>query len=254
MFAIWAVDVIENNSWTIISILHNLFQTVNMEYVSASKLHTWLLPKRWAVANRTELIFVNGWFHWSWHLGYAFRLKTWHALCFTNGTKTRVATWKDFITGFLHDVEAIPFTAYITECWFHRGWWLSELFSAESTAFVVFCSAKLSKMIWLLVTLCTEVILTFIASNSMISHMLGSFLAYEISLVILESFLNCTWKKLHDVSTGATNEIWIEFDNLHLLLLGNFVLFIWSKIFIEFEVLNDCLASRTFDIFVLRLS
>jgi len=43
LFAIWAIDVIEYYTRSIISILNNFLKAINMENMSASKLNTWFL-------------------------------------------------------------------------------------------------------------------------------------------------------------------------------------------------------------------
>lgn len=81
----------------------------------------------------------------------------------------------------------------------------------------------------------------------------SSFLTYRIASFVFKSFLDFTWHKFHDISTGAAYKIWIQFNNLQFLLLRYFSFLFWSKILIKFEILNFNLASWTFYIFILRL-
>lgn len=178
LFTIWAIKIIEDYTRTVVSIHNILLEATNMEDMSASKLNTWLLSKCGAVTNSAELRFVDIRFHVSLHLGNTLIFKTWHALFFSSGSKTCVATCQNFIARLLHNIEAITFSAYISECWFHTWRWLLKFFFAESATFVISLSAKFTHVIWLIVATSTEILLTLWTSNSMIGHMLSSICTY----------------------------------------------------------------------------
>ena len=162
-----------------------------------------------------------------------------------------MSTIQYFIARFLHQVEAFSFSTNISERWFHTWRWLLEFFLAESATFGISLSTQFTQVIWLSVTCDTEVFLAYMTSDSLVGHMNSSFMTYRISSFVFEAFLHFTWHKLHNISTAATNEIWIQLYNLHLLLLLYFCLLIWSKIFIELILLYNSLASSTFNIFIL---
>lgn len=252
LLAIWAVDVIEYYTRTIVSVLNNFLKAVDVENMSTAELDAWFLAKTWAVTDRTEFIFVNGWFHISLHFCYTFRFKAWHALFFSSWSKTWMSTRQYFIARFLHQVEAFSFSTNISECWFHTWWRLCEFFLTKSATFGISLSADFTQVIWLGITWGTEVFFAYMASNSIVCHMLSSFKTYWVSSFIFETFLYFTWLKLHNVSTRAAYEIWVQFNNLHFLLLLYFCLLIWSEIFIELILLHNCLTSCTFNIFILR--
>jgi len=214
LFTIWAIKIIEDYTRTIVSIHNILLKATNMENMSASKLNTWLLSKCGAVTNSAELRFVDIRFHVSLHFCNTLIFKTWHALLFSSGSKTCVTTGQNFITRLLHNVEAITLSTHISECWFHTWRWLLEFFFTESATFVIGLSTKLSQVIWFSVATSTEILLTFRASNSMICHVLSSICTYQITFVVFKSFLNITWHEFHNVSTGTTHKIWIQFNDL----------------------------------------
>jgi len=162
-----------------------------------------------------------------------------------------MTTFQYLITRFLHHVEAFWFSADISKCGFHTWRWLCEFFLTESATFGVCLSANLAQVIWLGVTLSTEIFFACIASNSIPGHMFSSFLTYKIASFVFKSFLDLTWNKFHDISTRAAYKIWIQFNNLQFLLFRYFSFLIWSKILIKFEILNFNIAFWTMYIFIL---
>jgi len=194
LFTIWAIDVIENYTRSIVPILNNFLKAINMENMSASKLNTWFLSKGRAVTNGTVFIFVNIRFHITVHLGNTCIFKTWHALLFSSWSKTCMTTFQYFVARFLHGVEAFSFSADVSKRWFHTWRWLLEFFLTESALLSVCLPTHLTQVIWLVVATGTEVFLALMASNSIFCHMNSRILTYKIASFVFKSFLDFTWQ------------------------------------------------------------
>lgn len=66
-FALRTIQVIENNTRSIILFLNKFFYAFEMIDMAASKVDTWSLSKTGAVANITEIFFVSFRFFIIWH-------------------------------------------------------------------------------------------------------------------------------------------------------------------------------------------
>lgn len=81
-----------------------------------------------------------------------------------------MTTRKHLVTRLLHQVETIGFPADISECWLHRRRWLLQLLLAISAGLSMSLIAALSDVIWLLFTLRAEILVAFVALDSVVGH------------------------------------------------------------------------------------
>jgi hypothetical protein len=108
-------------------------------------------------------------------------------------------------------------------------------------------------MIWLGITLCTEILLTGIAPDSMIGHVLSSLNRYRVSIVVFLALDNFSRFHHHDISTRTTDHIGITFYHVLYNRLINFVLLFFVQILFQLEILDILVASWTENYLVVRL-
>lgn len=83
-------------------------------------------------------------------------------------------------------------------------------------------------MVRLFTALGTEILPASVASYSVVRHVLGCFGRDWLAPLILLAFDNVSWHLLHYVSTGAFYEVWIKFDDTHLLVFLNCLLLFFT--------------------------
>lgn len=84
-----------------------------------------------------------------------------------------------------------------------------------------------TSMVWISVARNAKVLVTFIASDSILGHVLSCLSGNYVTFIILLIPYYLTREHFHDVPTRTANEIWIEFDDLHSLCSLNLILLLW---------------------------
>ena len=87
-------------------------------------------------------------------------------------------------------------------------------------------------MVWLSVTFGAEVLLTTIASDPVVSHVLSSFCRDGVSLIIFLTFDNISRLHHHDVSASTTDHVGILLNYLHLLVLVDCILLLLIQVLV----------------------
>jgi hypothetical protein len=209
LFAIGAVKIIKDYTWTIILVLYLTLETAKMEDVTTGKVDAWFLAKAWAETNTAIFVLVLFRSHCWVHLGNTLLLKTWHTLLFSSASATWMSTRQQLVTTLLHKVEAFWISADVPKSRFHTWRWLLELSLTEAADFGIVLVTSFTCMIWLIVTACTEVFLTLITPYSIVCHMYSCLFGNGVTLVIFLSFNDFTRDELHNVAALTANEIWI---------------------------------------------
>jgi len=95
------------------------------------------------------------------------------------------------------------------------------LFSAEPALSRIFLVTGFTDVVGFFTTFNTEVLLTGIASNSILCHVLRGLMGYRLTFFIFLAFHDFTRDHLHDVVAGALHESIVNFDYLHILVILN---------------------------------
>lgn len=164
-----------------------------------------------------------------------------------------MSTRKQLVARLLHHIEAIGFSAHVSEGRLHARRRHLEFFSTESARRGYILVTCLSNMVGVRFTFGAEVLAAPIAPDSVVGHVLGCFLRQWLALFVFLAANDLSWDEFHDVSALATDEAWIHFNNLQCLLFLNFLFFLISKILVEFVVMQVSAASGALDLLVLRL-
>lgn len=106
-------------------------------------------------------------------------------------------------------------------------------------------------MVWLNIALHAKVLAAVRAPYPIFGHVLGSLRGQRLALVVFLASDYLPWEQLHDIPALATDEVWVEFYNLHGLCFFNLLLFIIIQILIELESLKHLLAPRAANVIVL---
>ena len=139
-----------------------------------------------------------------------------------------MATRKHLIARGLHHIKAFRFPADTREGSFETWRWLFQLLTTESTLCSILLVTSFTDVVWLFAAFNTEVLLTSIASNSILSHMFGCLMRYQLAFIILLSFDHIAWLHEHDVSALALDEVGIKFDHMHFLVILNCLLLFFT--------------------------
>lgn len=164
-----------------------------------------------------------------------------------------MAAREHFVARFLHECEAISFSANVSEGWLHAWRWLLKLISTESARGSILLIAGLACMIWLCLTFDAEILSTSIASDSVLSHVLCRFPANQVSFIVLLALNNLTSLHHHHISTGATDHIRIIFDDLHKLSFFNLLLILFRLKLLALKFCNFLVTPWAFHFLILRL-
>lgn len=128
------------------------------------------------------------------------------------------------VTRLLHHVETLSFSANVSECWLHTWGCLCQLLLAEPAERSIVLVTCLAGMVWFSVAFGAEVLLTTIASDPVVRHVLGSLSRDWLSFVIFLTFDYISWLHHHDVTASTTYHVGVLFNYLHLLILVNRIL------------------------------
>jgi len=158
-----------------------------------------------------------------------------------------VATFKQLVAGFLHEVEALALSADVLEGRFHAWRGLCHLFSAVSARGGHVLIACLSDMVGLRVALDTEILLALITSQPIVRHMSRCLMCKRLTLIILEPLLYISRQHFHDVSALARHESIVHLNHLLNLVFFNFLYFFGSQILFGLICLQWLHTLRAFD-------
>jgi hypothetical protein len=166
---------------------------VNVIDVTTFKVDAGLLTKARTVTDIAKVILAffwsNFWIHFLNTLGF----KTRKTRLFSDGSTARMTTLEHFITRLLHEVEALTFSAHISECWLHTWGCLCELVLAKTAHLSIILITCFPDVVWLGIALRAKVFFTIIAPNSMVGHMFCCLLRNGISIVIFLALDNLAW-------------------------------------------------------------
>ena len=224
-----------------------------MEDVSTAKLNAWLSGKLADEANSAELILVSALKNCILFLDKplaaglscmlsAVLIKAGEAFLLATKSTTCVSTWQDLMTIILDSLSALWFEANII-----KGCFLFELdsslfflflddFTAESALWTGKVDSALltspALMVWILVTFRAEVLLTEMASYSVLCHVLTSIWLHLSSFVIFQIVVWLAWNDFHHTTTLAFDDFSLVLvllvEHFHLLFL-DLLEFFWQK-------------------------
>ena len=139
-----------------------------------------------------------------------------------------MAAREHFVAGGLHQIEALWLPADAGKGGFQTGRWFFQLLSAETAVGCVLLVTGLPDVVRLFAALGAEVLSASVASNSVVCHVLGCLGRDWLAFVVLLALNHVSWHLLHYVSTGALYEVWIKFDDTHLLVFLNCLLLFFT--------------------------
>ena len=221
-FALWAVQVVKDYSGAIPLLPNLLFQAIYVENMATFQSYARSLTKSAAPADVAIIFFIFFRSNGLAHLLDALWLQTWETFGLRGWTVARMTTREHLIARFLHQGETIGFPADISEGRFHGRRWLFKLITTISASPGLSLVTSLSNVVGFTFTLGAEVLLAFVALDSIVGHMTCCFNCEEFTLIIFLSLNDLSRKKLHDVITGALDKVCVDFDYLHSLILLDF--------------------------------
>lgn len=186
MLTEWTLDEVEDYSGTVPALVDLLEYALVMNYVSTFELNTWRLTQASCIANGAIVILITGGSILWIHFGNALRFKAGQALLFIFDATTWMAAFEDSLTAFRNQ-----FLAGLRLADFAKGWSMLlirnlQIFEAESALHILQLIACFAEMVWLRATLSAKVLFAFIATDSVLSHVLRRLLADLLSFLVFE--------------------------------------------------------------------
>lgn len=205
LFALDTIKIVEDHTWPTPSLLNLHSHAIQMHDMPTIQLDWRFLSNCRAVANGTKVIFIAIWPYFFWHFSDTLFIQAGEALRFIRNTGARMSTWVHLFTWLLHCCETFLLSADVSECWLHTRGWLFKLLATETARWSILLIARLAGMVGLGIALGTEIIVTFIASYSVVGHVYSSLLRNEVTFIIFLTPDHLTFLQLHNISTWATN-------------------------------------------------
>ena len=176
--------------------------------MSATKFHACTLGKSFSIANDAIVIafLSHRWFLIKWNTGL---IKTRETLLFTGKSTAWMSACEHFVASFIHQLDTSLLSAYVSECWFDRGWRTFNFWIAISTFtwnFMIFeLFASFSNMIGFRLTFAAKVLLAFLTSNSKLAHVNSWVFWNRLAGVIFNFIIDISWNYFHDVLAATSN-------------------------------------------------
>ena len=245
-FAFWAVDVIEDDSGSVVAFFDEVLDAVKMVHVTAAENDTRVLADSCAIADIAVVIYIMFRFLVIGHFFNAFRFEAGHAKSFTFGSVADMSTCKKLVTRLLHIFETGIFPADSFKGREHAWRRLLELLAAESTPFELVLLTCLSLVVRFSLTLYTEVLTTCITPDPVLSHMKCRLLLNRLALFIFLFHIYITLHHLHDISTRALYKVRRNLEHVRYLRLFNLGQFVFCEVLVELIVLDLLVACWAF--------
>lgn len=150
----------------------------------------------------------------------AFLVKARQAFSFPSESRARMTAVLDLVARFVHQFDASLLSAYALERRLHTGSCPLYFREAEPAFLGILVLlellTRLSYVIWLNLTVRAEVLLTSLASDSVLAHVNGCLSRNDLARIIFDPEVNLALDELHDVAAAAGYHIGVLRQKLRL--------------------------------------